>query len=1038
MSHLLTTPRDFIPSKTKEGHGNKTKRRDRPKLFQSSDSHRPDYRPHVDLTPRTKKRPTSFPEEQIKENEEEHYKENWNKEQGNRPHTDSDRETGKHVKSSKIPRHRIGISKLENSSVVKGQIPVRINDQASNKLVLKQKKMSGKNIRENQMWTESPRSEGNRSRRQQYEINVEITPHPKPRAFDQLENGQSPRGTPGSHRPSRNQYMPSQFSQQEGRGTHTGNQYNDPQGLRSPVKHHSEGPTSGESRGPRDPGNNYNVGPIHHSRSSQSSHTDSGDSLSRTSRNKSLEPSVQYVMKSKGNSRSSSTSKAPDPNLPDFGKQASVIRSPSNFSQGLYSADQYHDSSRIGGSQLVDRNNGNYQKNSDYSERKNLQQRYVDENVMPPSRNLPKNNGEMNEIRSGKSVQFSDDLNENVSRTSNHSNQGQQQRNVENSQRNYNSDSNLVIGHNPPKAPTHNQSYPREDQPMQDSNNMSVNNPNSEYKFPDSEEEDDQLDLGDIDSVYEGNDAYLCYLMTDDGGMAGPLRLDINDVQVGLPSQVGVKDDEQGMRNRQTGSHGLNEFSSRSHSMLTLTIDTEQQDPDDENLYLTKRGKLTFVDLAGSEKVKDSESSDMTLKESNNINRSLLVLGNCISSLGDPKKRQGHIPYRDSKLTKLLADSLGGNGVTLMIACVTPSSHHVHETINTLRYASRAKKIKTKPIVKMDPREKLILSLKREIKILRNENGYLRQQLEFPAKPKGELQKSNDEKFMKFLKTQGKETNDPKTNVKGGTEEGLYEMLQEYMIENESLRTENSEMHQAKDKVKREQQLMYRENERLTKVIEKLEREINGRSGGGNGGWQRQPNGPPPQRQVNGPPPPRQVNGPPPPRQSGGPPPHQNLPPEQYYDQGPPPPRQGGNKPPPNNQWKGTPPQRPINNRPPPDQYIPGPSPQAGRGKQSTPPGGPKRPPHRLADPIARTANIPPEYIQNGIGGYPDDGYMSPRGRPSPLHNGPIRQDSIRSMNAKLKQEIYDLEGEIEHHHNVNQRAKSIYGSQASMRSGPR
>lgn len=551
MSHLLTTPRDFIPSKTKEGHGNKTKRRDRPKLFQSSDSHRPDYRPHVDLTPRTKKRPTSFPEEQIKENEEEHYKENWNKEQGNRPHTDSDRETGKHVKSSKIPRHRIGISKLENSSVVKGQIPVRINDQASNKLVLKQNKMSGKNVRENQMWTESPLSEGNRSRRQQYEINVEITPHPKPRAFDQLENGQSPRGTPGSHRPSRNQYIPSQFSQQEGSRTHIGNQYNDPQGLRSPVKHHSEGLTSGESRGPRDPGNNYNVEPLHHSRSSQSSHTDSGDSLSRTSRNKSLEPSVQYVMKSKGNSRSSSTSKAPDPNLPDFGKQASVIRSPSNFSQGLYSADQYHDSSRVGGSQLVDRNNGNYQqrseKNSDYSERKNLQQRYVDENVMPPSRNLPKNNGEMNEIRSGKSVQFSDDLNENVSRTSNHSNQGQQQRNVENSQRNYNSDSNLVIGHNTPKEPTYNQSYPREDQPMQDSNNMSVNNPNSEYKFPDSEEEDDQLDLDDIDSVYEGNDAYLCYLMTDDGGMAGPLRLDINDVQVGLPSQVGVKDDEQGI-----------------------------------------------------------------------------------------------------------------------------------------------------------------------------------------------------------------------------------------------------------------------------------------------------------------------------------------------------------------------------------------------------------------------------------------------------------------------------------------------------------
>lgn len=134
-----------------------------------------------------------------------------------------------------------------------------------------------------------------------------------------------------------------------------------------------------------------------------------------------------------------------------------------------------------------------------------------------------------------------------ISRTSNHSNQGQQQQNVENSQRYNNSDSNSVIGHYPPKEPTHNQPYLGEDQPMQDSNNINVNNLNNEYKFPESEEEDDQLDLDDIDSVYEGNDAYLCYLMTDDGGMAGPLRLDINDVQVGLPSQVGVKDDEQGM-----------------------------------------------------------------------------------------------------------------------------------------------------------------------------------------------------------------------------------------------------------------------------------------------------------------------------------------------------------------------------------------------------------------------------------------------------------------------------------------------------------
>nr|XP_022337115.1 uncharacterized protein LOC111133229 isoform X5 [Crassostrea virginica]XP_022337116.1 uncharacterized protein LOC111133229 isoform X5 [Crassostrea virginica]XP_022337117.1 uncharacterized protein LOC111133229 isoform X5 [Crassostrea virginica] len=1006
--------------------------------------------------------------------------------------------------------------------------------------------MSGKDFNESQAWTDNSRG---RSRRQQFEINVEITPHPRPRVSDRPENGASPRGTPGIHGPPRNQYVPSQFTHQDGQRTHRGNHSlgGDPPGPWNPAKHHGDGQTSvSDRRGSQHSSNQYNPSP-----SSRSSHTNSVDSLNKTSRGKIAEPPVQYVMKSKGNSRASSTSKAPD--LSDGEKQAPGISTPYSDSQKGTSAAQYlEDAGTNRPHPREDRQQHSVKPVSD-----KVQYRYVDENSdsVPQSQNPSK----VNENRGGKSVQFSDDLHNDLSRTEwsggVQPKESPQPQTLENPQRKDYHGSTLMNGHSTEQNRDGQQSYlPSErlgrdweggtsDRPRKGSEGVTSDLLNQGYQFPDSEE-DEQLDLDDIDSVYEGKDAYICYLMTEEGGMAGPLRLDINDVQVGLPSQVEVKKDEEGMRNRQTGSHGLNEFSSRSHSMLTLTIDTEQQDPDDENLYLTKRGKLTFVDLAGSEKVKDSESSDQMLKESNNINRSLLVLGNCISSLGDPKKRQGHIPYRDSKLTKLLADSLGGNGVTLMIACVTPSSHHVHETINTLRYASRAKKIKTKPIVKMDPREKLILSLKREVKILRNENVYLRQQLEFPAKPKGELQKSNDEKFMKFLKTQGKESNDPKTNAKGGTEAGLYEMLQEYMIENESLRSENSEMHQAKDRIKREQQLMYRENERLSKHIERLEREMRSQ-GGGNGGWQRQANGPPPQRQANGPPPQRQANGPPPQRQSNGPPPHQNLPPDQYYDQGPPPPRQGINKAPPpqNNQWKGTPPQRPINNRAPVEQYVPGPSPQAGRGKQSTPPSGPKRPPHRLADPIARSA-IPPDYIQNGVGGYPDDGYMSPRGRPSPLHNGPIRQevpemtttgavqsllqelqsrrhlqfsahrrnlhqmhkigfsmpnlssrethtadvgfssesktpfvrkihtaidffydeeddtfsriespgryhdsrrssqvstsDSIRSMNEKLKKEIYDLEGEIEHHHLVNQRTKSIYGSQASVRSGPR
>ncbi|CDQ77017.1 unnamed protein product [Oncorhynchus mykiss] len=103
--------------------------------------------------------------------------------------------------------------------------------------------------------------------------------------------------------------------------------------------------------------------------------------------------------------------------------------------------------------------------------------------------------------------------------------------------------------------------------------------------------------------------------------------------------------------------------------------------------------------------------------------------GKCISSLVDPIKRNGHIPYRDSKLTKLLSDSLGGSGITLMIACVSPTLGNLQETLNTLRYSSRAKRIKNRPMVKRDLREKLVVSLQREICRLRQENLLLQQHL---------------------------------------------------------------------------------------------------------------------------------------------------------------------------------------------------------------------------------------------------------------------------------------------------------------------
>ncbi len=118
----------------------------------------------------------------------------------------------------------------------------------------------------------------------------------------------------------------------------------------------------------------------------------------------------------------------------------------------------------------------------------------------------------------------------------------------------------------------------------------------------------------------------------------------------------------------------MNEHSSRGHTILTIYIEIESKTIGDkgDTVYITRHGKINFVDLAGSEMVKKTNSGGKALIEANNINRSLMVLGQCISQLSSGKKseRTVHIPYRDSKLTKLLADSLSGNGITLMVRCL--------------------------------------------------------------------------------------------------------------------------------------------------------------------------------------------------------------------------------------------------------------------------------------------------------------------------------------------------------------------------------
>ena len=114
----------------------------------------------------------------------------------------------------------------------------------------------------------------------------------------------------------------------------------------------------------------------------------------------------------------------------------------------------------------------------------------------------------------------------------------------------------------------------------------------------------------------------------------------------------------------------MNEHSSRSHTILTVHLHSEEKaSSNGSGVFITRHGKINFVDLAGSEMTKKTKSEGKLLTEANNINKSLMVLGYCIAQLSSQKRtdRGVHIPYRDSKLTKLLADSLAGNGVTLMV-----------------------------------------------------------------------------------------------------------------------------------------------------------------------------------------------------------------------------------------------------------------------------------------------------------------------------------------------------------------------------------
>merc|ERR1719359_2243054 len=161
----------------------------------------------------------------------------------------------------------------------------------------------------------------------------------------------------------------------------------------------------------------------------------------------------------------------------------------------------------------------------------------------------------------------------------------------------------------------------------------------------------------------------------------------------------------------------MNAESSRSHSIFLLTIEKCKIGEDGDGHI--RVGKLNMVDLAGSERQSKTGATGERLKEATKINLSLSALGNVISALVDGKS--SHIPYRDSKLTRLLQDSLGGNTKTVMVANCGPADYNFDETLSTLRYAYRAKSIKNKPRINEDPKDAMIREFQEEILRLKAE-----------------------------------------------------------------------------------------------------------------------------------------------------------------------------------------------------------------------------------------------------------------------------------------------------------------------------
>ncbi|CAK61968.1 unnamed protein product (macronuclear) [Paramecium tetraurelia] len=270
-----------------------------------------------------------------------------------------------------------------------------------------------------------------------------------------------------------------------------------------------------------------------------------------------------------------------------------------------------------------------------------------------------------------------------------------------------------------------------------------------------------------------------------------------------------------GRANRKVGETKMNQESSRSHSIFTLTIESSEIGADQQQHI--KSGKLNLVDLAGSERQSKTQAVGVRFEEAININLSLTTLGNVITTLVDGKSQ--HIPYRDSKLTRLLQDSLGGNTKTVMVANIGPADYNFDETMSTLRYANRAKKIQNNPKINEDPKDAMIREFQEQINKLKDE---LARKAGGVIGPNGQIQK---------IKEQVIEVEDDEelTELQKKAQKEKADLEQQIMQQRRQSTLQEEEKKQLQLKLKEKQKLEHnlkKEQENMQKKLQELQEQL--------------------------------------------------------------------------------------------------------------------------------------------------------------------------------------------------------------------